>query len=60
MESDNTGKIYISSPEHNAINTFDPSTGLVSVFVRSPMLAWPDTLRCGRLQLVASADPPVT
>ncbi|KAF9446591.1 NHL repeat-containing protein [Macrolepiota fuliginosa MF-IS2] len=44
LETDSTGKIYISSPEHNSINTFDPETGLISVFVRSPMLAWPDTL----------------
>ncbi|KAF8889683.1 NHL repeat-containing protein [Infundibulicybe gibba] len=38
------GKIYLSSPEHNSINTFDPATGLISPFVRSPMIAWPDTL----------------
>ncbi|XP_006463858.1 hypothetical protein AGABI2DRAFT_138136 [Agaricus bisporus var. bisporus H97] len=44
LESDNTGKIYISSPEHNSINVFDPDTGLVSVFVRSPILAWADTM----------------
>ncbi|KAL4255539.1 major royal jelly protein family protein [Pleurotus pulmonarius] len=44
LESDSTGKIYISSPEHNSINTYDPQTGLVSPFVRSPIIAWPDTL----------------
>ena len=45
LESDSTGKIYLTSPEHNSINTFDPSTGLVSPFVRNPIMAWPDTLR---------------
>jgi sugar lactone lactonase YvrE len=45
METDNTGKIYISSPEHNAINIFDPDTGLISLFVRSPIMAWADTMR---------------
>ncbi|TFK39760.1 major royal jelly protein-domain-containing protein [Crucibulum laeve] len=44
LETDSAGKIYLSSPEHNSINTFDPSTGLVSPFVRSPIIAWPDTL----------------
>jgi len=44
LETDTTGKIYLSSPEHNSINTFDPGTGLVSPFVRSPIIAWPDTL----------------
>ncbi|KAL0949011.1 hypothetical protein HGRIS_009109 [Hohenbuehelia grisea] len=44
METDSTGKIYLSSPEHNSVNTFNPKTGLVSPFVRSPIIAWPDTL----------------
>lgn len=44
LESDTTGTVYLSSLEHNSINTYDPSTGLVSPFVRSPIIAWPDTL----------------
>ena len=44
FESDSTGKIYLSSPEQNSINIYDPATGLVSPFVRSPIIAWPDTL----------------
>ncbi|KAJ8454440.1 hypothetical protein ONZ45_g19306 [Pleurotus djamor] len=44
LETDSTGKIYLSSPEHNSITTFDPATGKISPFVRSPMMAWPDTL----------------
>ncbi|KIJ27588.1 hypothetical protein M422DRAFT_37660 [Sphaerobolus stellatus SS14] len=43
IESDATGRLYLGSPEHNAVNTYDPSTGLVSPFVRSPVIAWPDT-----------------
>ncbi|KAF8991579.1 major royal jelly protein-domain-containing protein [Cyathus striatus] len=44
LESDDTGLIYVSSPEHNAIFTFDPTTNLINPFVRSPVIAWPDTL----------------
>ncbi|KAL1743802.1 major royal jelly protein-domain-containing protein [Schizophyllum fasciatum] len=44
LESDSTGKVYVTSPEHNAINIYDPDTGLVTPFVRDPRLAWPDTL----------------
>ncbi|KAK7038993.1 hypothetical protein VNI00_010385 [Paramarasmius palmivorus] len=44
FETDSTGLIYLSQPEHNSINTFNPETGLVEVFVRDPMIAWPDTL----------------
>ncbi|KAL1716404.1 major royal jelly protein-domain-containing protein [Schizophyllum commune] len=44
LESDSTGKVYVTSPEHNAINIYNPDTGLVEPFVRDPRLAWPDTL----------------
>ncbi|KAG7096394.1 hypothetical protein E1B28_003837 [Marasmius oreades] len=44
FETDDTGLIYISQPEHNSINTFNPKTGLVELFVRDPRMAWPDTL----------------
>ncbi|ESK86402.1 major royal jelly protein [Moniliophthora roreri MCA 2997] len=44
FETDSTGLIYLSQPEHNSINTFNPETGLIELFVRDPMLAWPDTL----------------
>lgn len=58
METDTTGKIYLSSPEHNSINTFDPATGLVSPFVRSPLMAWPDTMRqvCAAFLAALRAD----
>lgn len=45
LESDTSGKVYLSSPEHNAINTLDINTGFVSPFVRNPIIGWPDTLR---------------
>ncbi|KAJ8515901.1 hypothetical protein ONZ45_g6742 [Pleurotus djamor] len=44
LETDSTGKIYLGSPEHNAINTYSPVTGKISPFIRSPMIAWPDTM----------------
>ncbi|KAL0567803.1 hypothetical protein V5O48_014196 [Marasmius crinis-equi] len=44
FETDDTGLIYMSQPEHNSINTFNPQTGLVELFVRDPRIAWPDTL----------------
>ncbi|THU82039.1 NHL repeat-containing protein [Dendrothele bispora CBS 962.96] len=44
FETDDTGTIYLSSTEHNSINTYNPKTGLVEPFVRDPMIAWPDTL----------------
>ncbi|TRM66758.1 major royal jelly protein-domain-containing protein [Schizophyllum amplum] len=44
FETDSTGKIYLTSTEHNAVNTYDPNTGLIEPFVRDPRLAWPDTL----------------
>jgi len=44
LETDTTGNIYLSSPEHNSVNAFNPRTGLVTPFVRSPLIAWPDTL----------------
>ncbi|KAF9259924.1 NHL repeat-containing protein [Marasmius fiardii PR-910] len=44
FETDDTGLVYISQPEHNSINTFNPDTGLVELFVRDPRMAWPDTL----------------
>ncbi|KAJ8091182.1 hypothetical protein PM082_004158 [Marasmius tenuissimus] len=44
LETDDTGLIYLSQPEHNSINTFNPATGAVKLFVRDPRMAWPDTL----------------
>lgn len=44
LESDSNGLVYIGNFEQNAINTFNPATGLFSVFVRDPRLQWTDTL----------------
>ena len=46
LETDDTGKLYLTSPEHNAINVYNPETGLIEPFVRDPRIAWPDTLAC--------------
>ncbi|KAI5891516.1 uncharacterized protein SCHCODRAFT_02629336 [Schizophyllum commune H4-8] len=47
LETDTTGRIYLTSPEHNAINILSPDTGLIEPFVRDPRIAWPDTLAVG-------------
>ncbi|KAL1700786.1 hypothetical protein EV121DRAFT_294886 [Schizophyllum commune] len=47
LETDDTGKLYLTSPEHNAINIYNPETGLIEPFVRDPRIAWPDTLAVG-------------
>ncbi|KAI0330309.1 hypothetical protein GY45DRAFT_761613 [Cubamyces sp. BRFM 1775] len=44
LETDDQGYIYLTAPEHNAINRFNPSTGMIEPFVRSPFIQWPDTL----------------
>ncbi|KAI0777755.1 major royal jelly protein-domain-containing protein [Trametes elegans] len=44
LETDDQGFIYLGAPEHNGINRFNPSTGLVEPFVRDPAIQWPDTL----------------
>ncbi|KAI0360599.1 hypothetical protein OH77DRAFT_701392 [Trametes cingulata] len=44
LESDDRGFIYLTAPEHNAINRFNPKTGMVEPFVRDPAIQWPDTL----------------
>ena len=44
FEGDSNGLIYFGSPEHNAINVYDPSTLQASVFVRDPRILFPDSL----------------
>ncbi|KAI0372031.1 hypothetical protein BV20DRAFT_964724 [Pilatotrama ljubarskyi] len=44
LESDNQGFVYLTAPEHNAINRFNPKTGMVEPFVRDPMIQWADTM----------------
>lgn len=44
FEGDFNGLIYFGSPEHNAINVYDPSTLQASVSVRDPRIIFPDSL----------------
>ncbi|KAH9922544.1 major royal jelly protein-domain-containing protein [Amylocystis lapponica] len=44
MEADTDGFIYMCAPEHNSVNRYDPTTGLVQPYVRDPVIQWPDTL----------------
>ncbi|KAI0659225.1 major royal jelly protein-domain-containing protein [Cubamyces menziesii] len=50
LESDDQGFIYLTAPEHNAINRFNPNTGMIEPFVRSPFIQWPDTLAVASLK----------
>ncbi|KAI0635247.1 major royal jelly protein-domain-containing protein [Trametes polyzona] len=44
LETDDQGFIYLGAPEHNAINRFNPKTGMIEPFIRDPAIQWPDTL----------------
>lgn len=44
LESDSTGAIYATAPEHNSLTVFRPETGLMELFVRDPRLQWPVSL----------------
>lgn len=44
IESDSNGLVYVGNFEQNAISTFNPATGLFSVFVRDLRLSWTDSL----------------
>ncbi|MCJ1234161.1 hypothetical protein MMC14_002119 [Varicellaria rhodocarpa] len=48
LETDSNGLIYVGSFEDNAIKTFNPATGLTSVFVRDPRIGWTDTMSVAR------------
>ncbi|OJT01736.1 hypothetical protein TRAPUB_7792 [Trametes pubescens] len=50
LESDDQGFIYLTAPEHNAINRFNPKTGMIEPFVRNPFIQWPDTLAVASLK----------
>lgn len=47
FEGDNTGKIYMSIPEQNAVYYYDPSDLQVHGFVRDPRILWADGLSVG-------------
>ncbi len=44
LESDATGRIYLSDPVTDSIERFDPKTGLIETLVHDPRLLWPDTM----------------
>ncbi|KAK3174457.1 hypothetical protein OEA41_001703 [Lepraria neglecta] len=44
LETDSNGLIYTGNFGQNAINIFDPATGIVSVFVRDPRIGWTDSM----------------
>ena len=44
LETDSNGFIYVGNIEDNSIATFDPSTGVISTFVRDPRFSWTDTM----------------
>lgn len=44
MEGDSNGIIYFGNLEASSIQTFDPSTGLMSTLTRDPRISWVDTL----------------
>lgn len=44
MEADSNGLLYFGNNAASAIQTFDPTTGLLSVLTRDPRLSWMDTL----------------
>ncbi|KAL1943936.1 hypothetical protein VTO73DRAFT_3754 [Trametes versicolor] len=50
LETDDRGFIYLGAPEHNAINRFNPKTGLIEPFIRDPAIQWPDTLAVASLR----------
>ncbi|KAI0372030.1 hypothetical protein BV20DRAFT_964722 [Pilatotrama ljubarskyi] len=50
LETDDRGFIYLPAPEHNAINRFNPNTGMIEPFVRNPFIQWPDTLAVASLK----------
>ncbi len=44
LETDSNGLVYLGNFEQNAIDIFDPATGLLSVFVRDPRIGWTDSM----------------
>ena len=44
LETDSNGLIYTGNFEQNAINIFDPASGMTRVFVRDPRIGWTDSM----------------
>jgi sugar lactone lactonase YvrE len=43
-----SGAIFLTAPERESIEVFDPATGLLAELVRDPRIQWPDTMAVGR------------
>lgn len=44
LETDSNGLVYTGNFEQNAINIFDPASGMPRVFVRDPRIGWTDAM----------------
>jgi sugar lactone lactonase YvrE len=44
LESDASGKVYMTDPVTDSIHSFDPKTGLTATLTHDPRLLWPDTM----------------
>ena len=44
LETDSNGLVYTGNFEQNAINIFDPASGMTRVFVRDPRIGWTDSM----------------
>ncbi|KAA6410058.1 MAG: major royal jelly [Lasallia pustulata] len=47
FEGDSNGLIYMSMPEQNSINIYNPATLQAELFVRDPRIIWADSLSIG-------------
>lgn len=47
METDSNDMIYGGNIEDNSIFQYNPSTGVISTFVRDPRFSWTDTMSVG-------------
>ncbi|MCJ1408815.1 hypothetical protein MMC19_002891 [Ptychographa xylographoides] len=47
FEGDNNGLVYMSMPEQNSLNIYNPATLQVELFVRDPRILWADSLSVG-------------
>lgn len=47
METDTNNMIYAGNIEDNSVSSYNPTTGILSTFVRDPRFSWTDTLSVG-------------
>ena len=44
LDTDSNERVYTGDFEQNAINIFDPASGMTRVFVRDPRIGWTDSM----------------